>query len=404
MNSHETPGTVEKGGGTDGLDLRLHVVPIIFLTGVFFLNFTSRIVLSPLIPAIETDLGIGHGDVGVFFLCITAGYFVSLVSSGFISSRITHRSTIILSSVALGLVMILLSLATSVSAITLGMFALGLATGFYLPSGVAAITDLVHPSRWGKAFAIHELAPNLGFLMAPLIAEALLLLFPWRGVIASIGASALLAGVFFSRVCRAGAFYGQRPDLRSALILFRDPSFLLITILFSLGIGGTIGIYSMLPVYLVAEHGIQRVEANTLIAFSRLLTLFTVFLGGWATDHFGKVRTIRFVFFITGIATALLGIVAAPWVKGVVLLQPLCSVCFFPAGFALLSAIVPPETRNMAISLSIPVAFLVGAGLFPTGIGIMGDAGMFGPAFLVIGGVIFTGSILSGFIRLKEGY
>ena len=402
MDNQATPEGTGNSGQKEGLDLRLHVMPVIFLTVVFFLNFISRVILSPLMPSIEADLGLGHGAAGSFFLFITIGYFVSLVGSGFISSRITHCSTIILSLAAVGFVMILVSFAGSARTIALGMFLIGLATGFYLPSGIAAITDLVHPSRWGKALAIHEFAPNMAFLMAPLMAEALLVFFSWRGVLAAIGAVALLVCVLFARVCQVGDFYGQKPDLRSALALFRDPPFLIITGLFSLGIGSTIGVYSMLPLYLVAEHGIGRVEANTLVAFSRLLTLGTIFLGGWAADHFGKMRTIRFVFFITGITTILLGVVPAPWIRGVVLLQPLCSVCFFPSGFAVLSAIVPPASRNVAISLSIPVAFLVGAGLFPTGIGVMGDAGMFGTGFLVVGGLIFTGSILPRFVRLKE--
>ncbi len=402
MDNQKTSGREGRGGQTEGLDLRLHVIPIIFLAGVFFLNFIGRMILAPLVPAVEADLGLGHGAAGSLFLFISAGYFVSIAGSGFISSRITHRSTITLSSVALGFVLILVSLADSSRTIALGMFCIGLATGFYLPSGIAAITDLVHPSRWGRALAIHELAPNLGFLMAPLIAEALLLFFPWRGVIAAIGIAALLMGGFFFRVCRAGDFYGQRPDLRSSLALFRNPSFLIIIGLFSLGIASTVGVYSMLPLYLVAEHGIERVEANTLVAFSRLLTLFTVFLGGWAVDHFGKMRTISFIFFITGIITMLLGVLSSPWVKGIVLLQPICAVGFFPAGFAALSAIVPPASRNIAISLSLPISFVVGAGIFPTGIGFMGDAGMFGTSFMVVGGLIFAGSILPRFVRLKE--
>jgi len=385
-----------------GVESRPYVLPVVFLTGVFFLNFVSRIILSPLVPAVEADLGLGHGAAGSLFLLITAGYFVSLVGSGFISSRITHCSTIILSLAALGCVMILISLAGSAGTVGLGMFLIGLATGLYLPSGIAAITDLVHPSRWGRALAIHELAPNLSFLMAPLIAEVLLVFFSWRGVLAAIGAVVLVAGAFFSRACRAGDFRGRRPDLGSALALFRNPSFLIITVLFSLGIGSTIGVYSMLPLYLVAGHGIERVEANALVALSRLLTLATVFLGGWAADRFGKIRTVRFVFFITGITTFLLGVVPAPWIRGVVLIQPLCAVCFFPAGFALLSATVSPGRRNIAVSLSIPIAFLAGAGLFPTAIGVMGDAGIFGIGFITVGGLIFTGSLLPRFVRVRD--
>ena len=170
MDNQGAPEGTGNSGRTEGLDLRLHVLPVVFLTVVFFLNFISRVILSPLVPSVEADLGLGHGAVGSFFLFITAGYFVSLLGSGFISSRITHCSTIILSLAAVGCAMILVSFAGSARTIALGMFCIGLATGFYLPSGIAAITDLVHPSRWGKALAIHEFAPNMAFLMAPLVA------------------------------------------------------------------------------------------------------------------------------------------------------------------------------------------------------------------------------------------
>jgi len=38
----------------------------------------------------------------------------------------------------------------------------GISAGFYLPSGIAALTGLIRREDWGKAMAIHELAPNTG--------------------------------------------------------------------------------------------------------------------------------------------------------------------------------------------------------------------------------------------------
>ena len=39
------------------------------------------------------------------------------------------------------------------------------AVGLPLPSGVAALTSFVRPTDWGKAVAVHELAPS-GALMS----------------------------------------------------------------------------------------------------------------------------------------------------------------------------------------------------------------------------------------------
>ena len=54
---------------------------------IFFLNSLSRVVLSPLMPTIEQDLELGHGEAGSLFFIISLGYSIMLLGSGFISSR-----------------------------------------------------------------------------------------------------------------------------------------------------------------------------------------------------------------------------------------------------------------------------------------------------------------------------
>jgi MFS transporter, NNP family, nitrate/nitrite transporter len=57
---------------------------VFFLVGIFLLNFTSRIILSPLLPTIENELAISHGQAGFFFFLISAGYLFGLLGSGFL--------------------------------------------------------------------------------------------------------------------------------------------------------------------------------------------------------------------------------------------------------------------------------------------------------------------------------
>ena len=78
----------------DEVALRSVVGSVSLMTGIFVMNFMCRVICSPLMPTIEDDLGIGHGEAGSVFLLISAGYFVTLVGSGFFSSRFTHRKTI----------------------------------------------------------------------------------------------------------------------------------------------------------------------------------------------------------------------------------------------------------------------------------------------------------------------
>jgi len=113
-------------------------------------------------------------------------------------------------------------------------------------------------------------------------------------------------------------------------------------------------------------------------------------------------RLLGSVFLITGITTVMLGILPDSLIVLMVFLQPIVAVCFFPPGFAALSSIGPPRNRNLAISLAIPVAFLLGGGAIPTGIGMMGDAGSFALGISLVGGLILTGVILSRYLRFDR--
>ena len=375
------------------------IAPILFLTSIFFLNFISRIVWAPLMPAIEGDLGIGHGEAGSFFLLISLGYFVTLLGSGFLSSRVTHQKTIALSSALLGVTLLGISLSPSLWTVRVGLIVLGLAAGFYIPSGIATLTAMVPSKHWGKAVAIHELAPNGSFLLAPLLAEALMGLVSWRGILALLGIAALVLGIAYARFGRAGKFPGEAPSLASFRVLLGNSSFWILMVLFGLGVGGSMGIYAMLPLYLVVEAGMERGWANRLISLSRISGLGMAFASGWATDRFGAQRTLIAIFFLTGLTTLLLGMAQGPWLILMVLLQPFLAACFFPPGFAALSLTSAPSVRNVAVSLTVPFSFVLGGGAIPTLIGIAAEAGSFSLGIILVGGLIAGGGVLSARLR-----
>jgi MFS transporter, NNP family, nitrate/nitrite transporter len=382
---------------------RSHIPALLFLAGIFFLNFLARIILAPLLPTIEGDLHIGHGGAGALFLFISLGYCVGLLGSGYVSYRLTHRRTIIISSMAVGAALLAISLCHTIGAIRWGLMLLGFAAGLYLPSGIATVTSIVVNSRdWGKAIAIHELAPNLSIIAAPLIAEGLLLWFPWRGVIALIGAAAMVAGVAFIRLGKGGRFSGEVPGPQTLRLLFAQPSFWIMMALFSLGIGASLGVYTMLPLYLVAEQGFERSSANELLALSRVAGPLVVFAAGWTADKLGPKRALGSILLATGMATALLGMARGPWIVPVLFLQPMLALCFFPAGFAALASISHPHVRNVAVSLSIAIAFLIGGGAIPAGIGLMGQESSFALGFVLIGVLLSGGVILPRYLRFHE--
>ena len=378
---------------------RAQVSPVFFLAGLFFLNFASRIILSPLLPTIEKELAISHSQAGFFFFLSSGGYLVGLLASGVLTSRSSHRLAISASLAGVGIALLTIAAATSLWLIECGLMALGFAAGFYLPSAIATITSLVDKRHWGKAIAIHELAPNLAFFATPFLAEIFLHWSSWRMGLGLLGVLSLVGSLSFGRFGRGGDFPGESPGSNAFAVLARTSAFWLMMVLFGVGVSSTIGVYAMLPLYLVSQRNFDQSTANTLVAFSRSHGPMLGLLGGWASDKLGAKGTIIISLIFTGITTLLLGTLSGPALGAAVLVQPLVAVWFFPAAFAAIAMITPPSARNLAVAFSVPVGYIIGGGAIPTFIGIMGDAGSFATGFVATGLLIAAGGLLS--IRLR---
>jgi len=374
--------------------------PVFFLTSLFLINFTSRVILSPLLPTMERELAMSHSQAGFLFFLSSLGYLFGLMSSGLLASRSTHRLTIVVSIGGIGVAMLAIAAAQRLWLIRCGLFGVGFAAGFYLPSAIATITSLVKRQHWGKAIAVHELAPNLAFFISPFIAELFLKRSGWRAALATLGVLALIAGVSFGRFGRGGAFPGESPASRAFGALARTPALWLMVVLFGLGVSSTIGVYAMLPLYLVAERQLEPSWANTIVALSRSHGPILGLLGGWASDKLGAKQTIVISLIFTGTVTLLLGVASNTWLSPVVFFQPLLAVWFFPAAFAAIAMITTPGARNLAVSFSVPFGFAIGGGAIPTFIGAMGDAGSFATGFTFTGALIAAGGLLASLLRL----
>jgi MFS family permease len=176
------------------LSRKYQIFLLSLLTGIFFINILLRVVLAPLLPVIEKDLGIGHAVAGSLFMMIALGYATGLFGSGFVSAHLTHRRTIVIASVAGGCALFFIAASHSLWAIRLGLVSLGVASGLYLPSGMTTITAAIRSVHWGKAIAFHEFAPSFAFILPPFIAKGLLVFWPWQAVLAVNGFTSAIRG------------------------------------------------------------------------------------------------------------------------------------------------------------------------------------------------------------------
>ncbi len=365
---------------------------LLLLTGIFLSNFVARILPAPLLVIVEQELQIGHANAASLFLFISSGVCIGLLGSGYVASRLTHRKTVILSALLLGSALLTTSMSSSIGAMRLCLFLVGMSAGFYFPSGIAIITTLIRPGDWGKALAVHELAPNLGFVAAPVLVETLSGLLSWRHILGAWGVFTLLIGAMFFRFAEGGAFPGATPHYSIFRRIAAKGSFWIITIAFGLSVGGSLGVYAVTPLYLVTERGMNLDSANTLVALSRVPGIPMALVAGWLVDLIGVKRSIRSFLLTTGAATLFVGSSPNSWIQVAIFLQAISSVCFFPAGFAALARIFPASERSLAIAISVPVAILLGAGIIPTLLGYLAERGFFSLGFSLVGGSLILGA------------
>lgn len=375
------------------------LTPILFLAGILFFTFLSRVVFSPLLVQIEEELHLSHAKSGSLFLLISIGFAPVMLGSGFVSQRITHRGTILLASVTCGVSMLIIAFSRSLLGIQTGMVLLGMGSGLYFPSAMATMTRLVDPEHWGKAISLHEAGPTMGYVLAPIVAELGLTFTSWRGVLIIVGVGGLMMAAVFALFGQGGRFAGEPPRLDNVGRIFYQPSFWVIAVLMSLACGASVGVYAILPVYLISEQGLDQGLVNTLVGISRISGLVAVFLAGWLADRFGAKRVMGGVYTVTAILTGLMGIGQKIVLVTVVFLQPAVVSAFFPVALLGLANVGPPKTRNVAVSLMIPFVYLFGGGIVPAGMGVVGEYYGFALGFLLMGGLLLISLCLLLFLQ-----
>ena len=376
-----------------------------FVALLFLLNYMSRSTLTPLLVSIERGLGIGHAQATSLLLMQSAGFSVALAVSGFLLSRFKPRQVAAVPLAAAGAVLLCMPLVQTLGQARLVFAAFGFGVGFYFPAGMATLSSLVFPKDWGKAVAIHELAPNTGFILIPLLAQAGLLFTDWRGVFAIMGGLMICTGVSFLLWGRGGNTCADAPSFKGCGALLRNPASWAVALLLTVSMIGEFSIYSILQIFLVSAVGLGPEEANLALSGSRLAMPLVVISAGWAADRFNAVRIVSVCFLLHAVALCLMSVDASasrlPALVGVIL-QAGSMAFVFPPLFKVFAQRFAPGEQPVLLSLSMPLAGLVSAGGVPFFIGYCGEFHTFGLAFLVIA-ALSVASAVSVAVLKKRG-
>ncbi len=380
----------------------MKLLPLLIFWCLWFVNFSTRSVLSPILPLIEDSLSISHGQAGGFFSSLSIGFSISLLLSGWCVSLWGNKKTVIIGFVGIGFIFLGIQWVESYSAFHILFFLLGLVTGIYIPAMLPIITETYDSRHWGKAIGFHDSAASFSIFAMPILVAFGQNFFSWRTLLLILGVAALLLPFYFWKVS---------VEPKKEIIRPRDPFFQLfrkktvwaLGILSTFASGSSFGVYAILPLYLVKERGIDFGYANTLFGVSRIGGVLVSILSGFLTDRFGYRKMILFSLLATGLSTIVLSLASTlPMILITLVLQSIFPLAYFPACFAAISNLTSLSERSMVTGVILSIGVIFGMGSTPLVLGVLADHFSFKTGIFGLGVLVTLSPLALGLLEEKK--
>lgn len=374
---------------------------LLLLWFLWFLNFSFRTIFSPLLPLIEDDFQISHAAAAALFGLTSLGYGVSVFFAGIGTGLVGCKRVITVSLLLSSCVCLLIPAVQDFHGFMICAFVIGLSTGMYLPAAIPIIAQRFRPDIWGRSLAIHDSAASLSIFAVPFLALFLLDFLSWKHVFALLGAIGLAATAAHCLVNKE-AVITRRKDDRVLEGLLRDPAIWIMGAMWVFACGASMGLYSIIPLYLTKELGFDVSDANWMFGWSRIGGVIVSIGTGFIVDRFSLKKTMGFLLLSTGVLTAVLAVKDVALIRAALFLQASVAPGFFPAGLVAISRLFSDKQRSMATGFILTLGVIFGLGGVPYLLGLAGDLVSFRVGIAVLGFCVMASSGLAWRLRRDE--
>ncbi|OGP62220.1 MAG: hypothetical protein A2169_00675, partial [Deltaproteobacteria bacterium RBG_13_47_9] len=280
----------------------MKLLPLFIFWCLWFINHSTRTSFSPLLPLIKDNLSLSHGEAGGLFTSLSIGFALSMLITGRFASVWGYKRTVFIGFLGTSLVLLGIQWIESYYTFHILFFLLGIATGTYIPSILPIITETYDSKHWGKAIGFHDSAASFSIFSIPILVAVGLHFLPWRRLLLILAIAAFFMPFFFWKVSVEPKSETSQQKPRY-IDLFKRKKVWIMGILASFASGASIGVYAIIPLYLIKERGIDFSYANTLFGLSRIGGFFVSILSGFLTDRFGYRAMIILSLSASGLST-----------------------------------------------------------------------------------------------------
>lgn len=350
----------------------MKIAQLMLLWGMWYLAFSTRSFISPFLPIIEREFAINHATAGGLLFFVASGSTLALSLTGFFSLRFGYKRLITWSFLLSAGALAGIFCAGTYPAFAFFLFLFGIGGGFYLPCAIPILTAVFNREHWGKAISVHETAAGFCILSVPFLVALALGIMPWRFIFLVLaGAFILLMTVFW--LTGPDPKPERQPGFGVATLLRRSDFWIILALWIASGIG-VMGVYNIVPLFLVDEKGMAVETANQLLSLSRVGGFTGQIVLGFFLDRFKTKWILAFLSIASGLSALGLAVAQPPWLLAVMLLlQGTFCVVFFPAGIVAISKLTRSEERSFYTGAIMAVSGVVGMGIAPAMLGAIAD-------------------------------
>jgi NNP family nitrate/nitrite transporter-like MFS transporter len=253
-------------------------------------------------------------------------------------------------------------------------------------------------ANWGKAIVLHDAAAPVSILCIPLLVALSSPWVPWRDLFLILGSLFLVSMAAFGLLAPSPPV--QEEDRKIFSRVLGRKSFWIMAILWVFASATSLGLYNVIPLFLVKERGFTLAMANSMLGFTRIGSLVIAILAGFLADRYGGKRILLIAFLTTGLSTMALAVISFPPIlAGLLFLQASFNTVFFPVGLMAISKMTAPSERSTFTGAAVAAGVIFGFGLTPPTLGAIADhwsfqIGIFGLGFVTL--------LSSWFVRLLD--
>ncbi len=277
--------------------------PVVACAIMFFWILSLRAYFFTVMPSVAADFSLSVGTAAALISAMSLGYCLAMWGVGFLPG--SRKARVLLGVGASTLCTVAMALAPTVPLLFATAFAAGVGLGFYLPLGLAIITDASEPGRRARNMSLHEVAASAGNVAGPATVVLALPTLTWRQATIGWLLVGIVAFLAFALLRDAPA---PKHEVANGRALRFDGT--LAASVSALGINQLLigGLIAVLPLILVNAWGVGQGEAAGLVGAARLAGLVGIGLAGAFGDRLGAARLCRHFFLLAVVCTAVMAL------------------------------------------------------------------------------------------------